>query len=256
MSRGVWKLTLLVLPVIACVEPEDPPELTRPGDLQLTAVAPQQQRITQLPATAPADFAISGVAYTVAIGGTGRDVAFNIAADAAGDAFVTVESNLCVSAPTSPLQTALLVEKLSPAGVPLYAACFPQLHAFGIAADSAGNAYISSDSLLVKLDPAGGLVYSVSLGQPLRGVTIDASGNAYVIAGPMRGNSLDIEVAKVNATGTALLYDVVFGSSNNEQANDIAVDSNGNAWIVGFTYAADSRRPCRSSPSAATPTRS
>ena len=42
-------------------------------------------------------------------------------------------------------------------------------------------------------------------------------------------------MAKLNATGTALLYSTYLGGSDDERANGIAVDSGGNAYITGYT---------------------
>jgi len=45
----------------------------------------------------------------------------------------------------------------------------------------------------------------------------------------------DVYVAKMNSTGTALLYSVVFGGGGPDIGGGIAVDGSGNAYVTGFT---------------------
>ncbi|MGA2593527.1 MAG: SBBP repeat-containing protein [Bryobacteraceae bacterium] len=49
----------------------------------------------------------------------------------------------------------------------------------------------------------------------------------------------DVFVAKMNSTGTALLYSVVFGGSLTDVGGGIAVDASGNAYVTGFTSSID-----------------
>ncbi len=46
-------------------------------------------------------------------------------------------------------------------------------------------------------------------------------------------------VTKTNAAGTALIYSAYLGGSDNSYFNHVAVDSFGNAWVTGYTYASD-----------------
>jgi hypothetical protein len=83
-------------------------------------------------------------------------------------------------------------------------------------------------------------------------VAVDASGSAYIAgftgvsdfptvnpyqASP-KGNG-DIFVTKVNASGTALVYSTYLGGSLYDQPSGIAVDSQGNAIVVGHTQSDD-----------------
>lgn len=116
------------------------------------------------------------------------------------------------------------------------------------------------------IDPV--LVYSTYLGgsfpdQPL-GIAVDSSGSAYVTgitcsadfpvttgafqtthkgsggACPTSQNSFeDVFVTKLNPTGTGLVYSTYIGGSNSDRGYDIAIDSNGNAYIAGQTQSAD-----------------
>lgn len=82
----------------------------------------------------------------------------------------------------------------------------------GIAVDSEGNAYISGDTNSTNFPVTPGAF------QPGRA-----------------GFNTDAFVAKMNATGTALIYSTYFGGDNRDAANDIALDSAGNAYITGLT---------------------
>jgi hypothetical protein len=83
-------------------------------------------------------------------------------------------------------------------------------------------------------------------------VAVDSQGNVYV-AGYMGGNvadfpghpgiltaggkggGTDVFVVKMNQTGTALIYSVVFGGELSDVAGGIAVDIAGNAYVTGYT---------------------
>jgi hypothetical protein len=66
--------------------------------------------------------------------------------------------------------------------------------------------------------------------------------NAYKAINPnviAPSNPQTIFVSKFNATGTALVYSTYLGSSEYTTGNGIAVDSNGNAYVVGYTAYGD-----------------
>jgi len=83
-------------------------------------------------------------------------------------------------------------------------------------------------------------------------ITVDSSGNAYITgstassAGTLTGNSLgapdrdgttklDVFVAKINSTGTAITYTTIIGGTGDDTGRAIAVDGSGNAHIAGQT---------------------
>jgi hypothetical protein len=62
--------------------------------------------------------------------------------------------------------------------------------------------------------------------------------NAYTATDPntiATGNPLAIFVSKFNPTGTALVYSTYLGGSEYTYGNGIAVDSSGDAYVVGYT---------------------
>ncbi|HYE13153.1 MAG TPA: SBBP repeat-containing protein, partial [Pyrinomonadaceae bacterium] len=147
---------------------------------------------------------------------------------------------------------------------------------FGIAADSAGNAYVTgetnsntgfplanaiqgtfgggvSDAFVTKINAAGdAFVYSTYLGGGAQdageGIKADASGNTYVagftvsnnfpIANAFQGTFGGVQdafVTKLNPTGSALVYSTYFGGTGGEIAFGIAIDASGSVHLAGST---------------------
>ena len=127
------------------------------------------------------------------------------------------------------------------------------------------GSYDKSKPLVV--DPAV-LVYcgyiGGSSGDNGQGIAIDGEGNAYVTGstdsdeatfpvtvGPdltHNGGNLDVFVAKVNATGTALDYCGYIGGSSGDNGQGIAVDGEGNAYVTGFTLSDETTFPATVGP--------
>jgi len=115
-----------------------------------------------------------------------------------------------------------------------------------------------SNAIVTKLNAAGSaLVYSTYLsgsgGDNGLGIAVDSAGSAYV-TGVTNGNfpttpgafqttfsggPNDAFVAKLNATGSALVYSTYLGGSGNEEGSSIAVDSVGSAYVTGATSSTD-----------------
>lgn len=179
----------------------------------------------------------------------------------------------------APGDTDGFVSRFSPAGDALvYSTCLGGSgldFVFGIAVDAASNTYLSgftsssdfpttpgayqttfnphSYGFVSKINPAGSaLLYSTYFATSSR-IAGDASGNAYLAgAGPAGlpvtpgapqpaplGNYGDAYIAKLNPTGTGLIYATYLGGSNGASSTSIAVDTNGNAYITGVTGSTD-----------------
>jgi len=112
----------------------------------------------------------------------------------------------------------------------------------------------ATDGFLLKINPGEPLpVYATLLGgtaaDSIQGVAIDADGNAYVagtttsinfpttaeVLARTNAGGADAFVAKVNATGTALVYSTYLGGSADDQALALAVNAAGSAFISGVT---------------------
>jgi hypothetical protein len=123
----------------------------------------------------------------------------------------------------------------------------------------------AQDAFVLKLGSQGSLVYSTYLGgsggivglpESGRAIGVDSAGNAYVAgvtssvnfpvasaAQPhLAGGITDGFVAKLNPTGSALIYSTYLGGSSVDYCTGIAVSSAG-AWVAGYT--ASSNFPTR-----------
>lgn len=114
-------------------------------------------------------------------------------------------------------------------------------------------AYDASKPLVI--DPV--LSYSTFLGGSDsdygRGITVDASGDAYVVGGTSSINfpttpgayqtqshgAADAFITKLNPEGSALVYSTYLGGSSTDGAQAIAVDTSGAAYVTGYTCSSD-----------------
>ncbi len=149
---------------------------------------------------------------------------------------------------------------------------------YGVAVDGAGAAYITGytsandfnvqsplqpsnrgefDAFVAKLNPAGSaLSYSTYLGgsggELGSGIAVDGSGNAYVTGyttssdfntrNPLQATyrgGFDLFVAKLNPTGSSLVYSTYLGGADDDQGLGVAVDGAGAVYLTGTTGSAD-----------------
>jgi uncharacterized protein (TIGR03437 family) len=98
---------------------------------------------------------------------------------------------------------------------------------FAIATDAAGNAYISgytSDPAF----PATASAFQTTLALP-SGLPVN----------PFQAPPSDAFIAKLNSTGSAMIWATFLGGTGSDQAKNLAVDSMGNVWASGTTRSAD-----------------
>ena len=184
--------------------------------------------------------------YSTFLGGTGPDFALDIAVDATGSAYV-VGNTASTDFPVSNT----VQQTCRPLEMPSYAPC--------------------DDMFVTKLSPDGSAIeYSTYLGGTNgdvgTGIAIDGFGNAYVtgttgsvdfptvnaIQPDFRGNPAFLKafVAKLDSTGSELVYSTYLGGSGEERGNGIAVDGQGSAYVTGITSSSDfpTASPLQSTP--------
>jgi hypothetical protein len=160
----------------------------------------------------------SALVYSTYLGGSGDDAGFAIALDTSRNAYVTgfVQST-----------------------------DFPTAGAFDTTLGG------GSDAFVAKLNAAGSaLVYSTYLGGGDNdygyAIAIGRSGSAYVTGDasstdfptinalqPAFGGLVDAFAAKVNPSGSALVYSTYLGGGDYDNGRGIAVGASGNAYVVG-----------------------
>ena len=169
----------------------------------------------------------SALVYSTYLGGGGQDIGKGIAVDSAGNAYVTgsAQCQLYVFGPPANFPTAN----------PLQAVCGGGMDAFVAKLNTAGSALVYSTYL-------GGSGLDSGFG-----IALDSAGNAYVTgytgsidfptANPLQavhgGGGQDAFVAKLNPAGSALVYSTYLGGSGYEFATGIAVDSLGKCLRYG-----------------------
>lgn len=171
----------------------------------------------------------SSLIYSTFLGGDDYDFGYGIAVNSAGNAYVTGTT------------------------YGIFSSTFPVTsNAYQSASSGSGDVFVT------KLSSDGSsLVYSTFLGgtgyDGARGIAIDSSGYAYVTgftqssafpttAGAAQtalNGTEDAFVAKLNADGSGLVYSTLLGGSGNDASSGIAVGSNGNAYITGYTQSTD-----------------
>jgi hypothetical protein len=163
--------------------------------------------------------------YSTYLGGYDEDQGQSIAVDSSGNAYVTGTAQ-STNFPTTP--GAYQTRKPNSDG---------------------------ASPFVTKLDPNGRtLVYSTYLGgnndDETKSIAVDASGHAYVTGTTSSENfpttpgayqtskpagGVPAFVTKLDPYGQTLVYSTYLGGNSQDQGQSIAVDSNGNAYVTGYT---------------------
>ena len=181
----------------------------------------------------------SGFVYCGYIGGSDSDIAYGIAMDSNGNAYVagstaSTEATFPVTAgpdlsynDTSWLDA--FVAKVNPSGDTLvycgYIGGDDIEEAFGIAVDSGGQAYVT------------GYTYSTQSTFPVKAgpdISYNSGGDAFV--------------ARVNSTGESLVYCGYIGGADEDAGYSIAVDGSGNAYVTGYAMSNEASFPIKVGP--------
>jgi hypothetical protein len=160
--------------------------------------------------------------YSTYIGGTGSDGACDIAVDTMGNAYMTGWTG---------------------GSFPITASAYQTTYGGGL-----------SDAFVTKLNPTGSILeYSTYLGGAAEdvgyGIMEDGGGNAYV-TGHTRGsfpvNTGDYQttyggglsdafISKLDSSGSSLVISTYLGGGGEDMGRRIAVDSEGNIYVTGYT---------------------
>jgi hypothetical protein len=163
--------------------------------------------------------------YSTYLGGSADDMAYSIAVDGSGNAYVTgwTDSNNFPCSP-NPIQSVLkgtataFVTEIARGGSSLVYSTYLGGTAidFGshIAVDGAGNAYVTG--------------YTTSTDFPLA--------NALYSGLPANCHAF---VTEIKAGGQSLVYSTYLGGSLHDEGWGIALDGAGNAYVTGFTFSTD-----------------
>jgi len=169
---------------------------------------------------------IDPLVYSTFIGGSYSETGFDIATDSNGYAYVSGETD-SPDFPAKPgsYDTILnsgedaFVVKLSSTGSTLTYATFlggtAGEEGYSISVDSTGNAFVSGSTYSSDFPTTPGAVDTVY------------------------GGDLDVYVTKLNPAGNALIYSTYLGGSSGNNGLGSAVDSSGNAYVVGSTNSVD-----------------
>ncbi|MGB7924488.1 MAG: carboxypeptidase regulatory-like domain-containing protein [Pyrinomonadaceae bacterium] len=249
--------------------------------------------------------------YSTYLGGSANDESNGIAIDSTGSAYLTGGTSSVDFTVVNPVQATnwasvwmsngspdVFVTKLDASGTSIVYSTFlgglTGDEGKAIAVDSSKQAYVTgvtsskefpianalqstlggtsnaTDAFVTKLSETGtALVYSTYLGgsgyDGANGIAVDSAGNAHVVgyaannfpvvAGSyrttFRGGGSDGFAAKLDPAGLNLIYSTYLGGGGQDQAKAVALDSAGNAYVVG--YAGSTSYPAAGGSISATP---
>jgi Tol biopolymer transport system component len=185
----------------------------------------------------------NALAYGTFLGGTRVEFAMDVAVDDAGSAYVTGDS--------------------TSADFPTTAGAFQtagHLHPETANSDTPLEQFDDADAYVAKLVPDGSaLTYATYLGgdRHEHGHAIEVRSGAAYVAGHTysadfptttgafdgtsdgAGSLDDAFVARIDPTGSSLVYSTFLGGSGGDWAMDVAVDAGGAAYITGMTASSD-----------------
>jgi hypothetical protein len=223
-----------------------------------------------------------GLTYSTYLGGIGQDKGTGIAIDGVGNAYITGSTTGSFPTASAMQQTfgggtsdgfvAALNKKGDTLMYSTYLGGPGNDFSNGIAADSAGNAYVTgsttgsfplvnafqpgfgggaTDAFVTKLTAAGSLAYSTYLGgvgtDSGQGIAVDSNGNAYItgstsgsfplvnaIQTSYGGGTSDAFISQYTPNGS-LTFSTYLGGAGADNGNGIAVDLSGIIYLTGFT---------------------
>ncbi|MBW1855721.1 MAG: SBBP repeat-containing protein, partial [Deltaproteobacteria bacterium] len=228
--------------------------------------------------------------YSTFLGGSYNDEGGSIAVDSSGSIYIAGSTNSRDFPTKNPIQGSygggsndFFITKINASGTALIYSTYlggsgEGACARGIAVDSKGAVYLTGytssidfptqnpiqrinmggyDAFIAKINSAGDkLIYSTYIGgsdiDAGYGIAFDSEGAAYVSGytasydfptkNPFQGSKkggYDAFIAKINASGTALIYSTYLGGSGIQASFGVIVDSEGEAYVAGYTDSID-----------------
>jgi alpha-tubulin suppressor-like RCC1 family protein/chitodextrinase len=204
------------------------------------------------------------------LGSSGNDYGYGLAIDGNGNVYISGYSYATWGSPIQPFSggTDTFVAKYNSSGIlqwNTFLGSSGEDNGIGLAVDTSGNVYVTGasyatwgspiqpysgagDAFVAKLNSSGVLQWNTFLGSSSNydgGIrsAVDIGGNVYITGyswatwgTPIRPYSgeRDAFVAKLNNSGD-LQWNTFLGSSGEDAGIDLAVDTSGNVYIMGFT---------------------
>jgi hypothetical protein len=164
--------------------------------------------------------------YSTYLGGSGSDVAYAIAVDSSGDAYVAgIATSINFPITTGAEQTTyagdgdVFVTEFNPTGTGLtfstYLGGSEADTAYAILLGPSGTIYIAGSTLSPNFPTTSGVLQS----------TYDGNGDAFL--------------TELNPTGSSLVYSTYLGGSGADSATAMALDGAGNVFLTGSTTSTD-----------------
>ncbi len=194
------------------------------------------------------------------LGSSGNDISRSIAIDSNGNVYISGDTDGSLGGVNQGATDAWVAKYTNSGSLqwdkPLGTSGFDASNS--VATDSNGNVYITGythgslggvnqggyDAWVAKYDSSGAQLWQSQLGTPVdensSGIAIDSNGNVYIsgstygsLGGANQGGE-DAWAAKYNSVGTQL-WETQLGSSGNDYSSGVAIDSNGNVYVSGYT---------------------
>ncbi len=224
--------------------------------------------VEDAPGTATSDRTCKSGDWTPQFGTSGEDRATSVSVDGSGNVYVAGYTEGTLPGQTSAGGVDAFVRKYDSAGNLVWTSQFGTSAkdvANSVAVDGSGNVYVVGDTLgtfngqtgtspgisdafVRKYDSAGNVLWTQQVGttngeaEHGNGVTVDGSGNVYVVgdttgalSGQANVGANDAWVRKYDSDGS-VLWTRQFGTGTGDGAASVSVDGSGNVYVAGTTW--------------------
>jgi Beta-propeller repeat len=191
----------------------------------------------------------STLIYSTYLGGTNTDVAYGIAVDSAGEAYVAGATN-SPNFPATPLAFDPECGGDGKCGASFNSGGLIVDNGFVTALNTAGSSllystfvggYQQADCLAIAVDANHIAYVTGEIGAPII-PTVNGPAPYLPIVGGFQADesgATDSFVVRIDATASDVLYSSYLGGGNEDIGYGIAADGSGNAYITGLTYSPD-----------------